>query len=54
MNDYEKECFKRIDPSIANRLPYEIASQLKGKGLLFEQAEAVLARAKDLLKKSEI
>lgn len=48
------EQLKRVNAVLAKELPGEICSLLVKKGLSFAQAEAMLERAKDLLREAII
>lgn len=54
MTDGAKKELSNVNAVLARKLPAEIAGMLTGKGLTLAQAEAVLERAKDLLRNAVI
>lgn len=54
MTDAAREQLKQVDSDLVKQIPPNICNQLIGKGLSFAQAEAMLERAKDLLREAII
>ena len=54
MTENEKKQLKQVNVVLATQLPEEIGKMLIGKGLTLAQAEALLERAKDLLRNAVI
>lgn len=54
MTDDGKKAFATANAVLAKQLPEEIKNLLIGKGLTLAQAEAMLERAKDLLRNATI
>ncbi len=54
MNDYEKKILNHLGPQTSRAMARDIAKGLTGKGLSFEEAEALLSLAKDLLREAKI
>lgn len=50
MTEQAKKEINSANAVLANQLPKDIAAMLTGKGLTLAQAEAMLERAKDLLR----
>lgn len=54
MTDEAREQLKKVDRPLVIEIPSAITEQLIGKGLTLAQAEAMLERAKDLLRDAVI
>ena len=54
MTDEARKQLSQVNAVLAKQLPTDIAGMLIGRGLTLAQAEAVLERAKDLLRDAVI